>query len=273
MVSKEEVRTAYQFLLGREAENEEVVVAHASAYLSVDELRRAFVNSSEFQSRVMGRSLARPTPALPAVSMQQVCRFGTSVRILEPEGADGNVSLIELIILDHLVAQRSADVVFELGTFDGRTTINLAANTPEKAIVYTIDLPGSQLDEVRLGLEPADRKYIDKEVSGARFINTPEASKIVQLAGDTATFDFTQWYGQVDFVFIDASHSAAYVRNDTEVALKLVGGRPGLIVWHDYGSVWPGVTEVLDDHKRNDPRLSNLVYVSGTSVALCEISS
>jgi predicted O-methyltransferase YrrM len=272
MVSKEDVRTAYRLILGREAESEEVVAAHASAHSSTDELHHAFINSAEFQSRAMGQpvALALPPPALPAVPMYQACRFGIPIRILEPEVVDGNVSLVELIVLNHLVAERSPTVVFELGTFDGRTTINLAANAPEKATIYTIDLPQSQIDKAQFDFEPADRKYIKKEKSGVRFDNTVESAKIVQLLGDTASFDFSKWYGQVDFVFVDASHSAPYVRNDTEVAYKLVGHRPGLIAWHDYNG-WPGVTEVLEEYQRDDSRFRNLTYVSGTSIAFCEI--
>ncbi len=204
--------------------------------------------------------------------MSKVCRFGIPIRIIEPDGADGNVSFLELVVLNHLVAQRAPDVVFELGTFDGRTALNLAANTPDQTITYTIDLPRSQMDSALLDLHPAERKYIDKGASGTRFVNAAASGKIVQLFGDTASFDFSRWHGEVDFVFVDASHAAPYVRNDTEVALRLIGDRPGLIAWHDYNSVWRGVTEVLEEHQRSDPRLRNLVYVAGTTIALCEIA-
>jgi predicted O-methyltransferase YrrM len=273
VISEEDVRAAYRLLLGREAENEEVVAFHAADHSSREELWQTFINSPEFQSRVTGQPVtpvSRP-PALPAVSMHQVCRFGMPIRILEPEAADGNVSLLELIVLNHFVAARAPNVIFELGTFDGRTTINLAANAPDEAIIYTIDLPQSRLDQAQFELDPEDHKYISKEKSGVRFIDTAEATKIIQLIGDTANFDFSKWYGRVDFVFVDASHSAPYVRNDTEVACKLVGGRPGLIVWHDYNG-WPGVTEVLEEYQRSDPRFRNMAYVSGTSVAFCEMS-
>jgi predicted O-methyltransferase YrrM len=218
--------------------------------------------------------VARPTPAtlaLPARPAAEVCQFGIPIRILEPNPTGGNVSLFELIVLDHLIAQRAPQVVFELGTFDGRTTINFAANTPPYTLVYTIDLPQRNINETKLDITVADRKYIDKGASGARFADTLESTKITQLFGDTAAFDFSNWNGQVDFVFIDASHSASYVRNDTEVALRLIGNRGGLITWHDYNGSWPGLTEVIDEFRRNDPRLKNLAYVAGTSIAFCEI--
>jgi predicted O-methyltransferase YrrM len=211
-----------------------------------------------------------PGPLLPPVSMSDVCRVGVPIRILEPHGVDGNIGFMELEVLDHLVAQQAPKIIFEVGTFDGRTTINLAANAPTGATVYTIDLPRSQINDARFALDQFDRKFIDKDASGARFVKADEASKIVQLYGDTATFDFSPWYDLVDFVFVDASHSAPYVRNDTEVAFKLIGSRAGLIVWHDYNS-WPGVTEVLNEYYMNDDRLRNLVHISGTTIAMCQV--
>jgi predicted O-methyltransferase YrrM len=269
LISEEEVRVAYRRLLGRDAESDEVVAYHAAQWPSIEALHRAFVDSAEFQFRMLGRPLPTPTK-LRTVPMPEVCRLGVPIRLLEPDGTDGNVSFYELVILNHLVAQRAPTFLFEFGTFDGRTTLNLAANAPDNAMVYTIDLPRTQINGTLLNLVIDDRKYIDKECSGLRFAGMSEVQKIVQVFGDTAAFDFSQWYNKVDFIFIDASHSAPYVRNDTEVALRLIGNRNGLIVWHDYGG-WPGVTEVLEDYQAKDARLGQLVNVVGTSLALCEL--
>lgn len=273
------VRVLYRALLGREPDPGGLV--HYMSFLdsgskTFSDLASELMRSREFQSRefppkASTRAIPRAAPALPAISISQVCRFGLPVRILEPDGVGGNVSFIELIVLNHLVAAHNPKVVFEFGTFDGRTTLNLAANTADNALIYTLDLPQSQMNEALLTLEPADRKYLDKEMSGVRFEKTQESHKIVQLFGDTAVFDFTKWHNEVDLVFIDASHSAEYVQNDTEIAAKLIGGRHGLIAWHDYGG-WPGVTKVLGEYQRGDRRFSNLVHISGTSIAVCDFS-
>jgi predicted O-methyltransferase YrrM len=204
--------------------------------------------------------------------MHRVCRFGElPVRIVEPRHVDGNVSLLELVIINHLVAERSPTTAFEMGTFDGRTTINLAANAATNGRVYTIDLPRSHLGQTALEIAPHDQLYVDKPMSGIRSRDdSAHAKKIVQLYGDTATFDFSPWYGQVDLVFVDASHAAPYVRNDTEIALKMIGNRnDALIIWHDYNG-WPGVTQTLDECYETDPRFTNLISVRGTSLVLLE---
>lgn len=205
-------------------------------------------------------------PTLPAVLLEHACSLGSPIRVLEPRATNGNVNLLELVVLNHLVAHASPSVIFEMGTFDGRTTVNLAANAP-KAKVFTIDLPKSQVDNTALSLEQSERYFIEKERSGARFAAHASTHQITQLFGDTATFDFSTWYDKVDFVFVDASHAAAYVRNDTEIALKMLR-KGGMIVWHDYGS-WTGVTEVLNAEVRENVRLRNLVQIHPTTLAVC----
>jgi len=209
---------------------------------------------------------------IPPVSMRRVCRFGAHpVRIVEPRHVDGNVSLLELVIINHLVAERSPATVFELGTFDGRTTINLAANAAAGAQVYTIDLPRAQLGRTALEIAPHEQLYIDKLGSGGRAQDDScHANKIIQLYGDTAMFDFSPWYGRIDLVFVDASHAANYVRNDTEVALKMISDRENaLVIWHDYNA-WSGVTQTLDEYHEGDPRFAKLVSIRGTSLVLLE---
>ena len=66
-------------------------------------------------------------PELPVKDVQDVVDGNVPVRVLEPTAANGNVSLLELLVLCQLVQQTEARTVLEIGTFDGRTTINLAA--------------------------------------------------------------------------------------------------------------------------------------------------
>src|SRR5205085_924359 len=103
---------------------------------------------------------------------------------------DGNVSAQELEIISKLVKLTDPGVLFEIGTFDGRTTLNLAAHSRDNARVYTLDLPRADLDAAQLPLDVHDRKYVDKAKSGTRFHGTDVERKITQLCGDSATFDY-----------------------------------------------------------------------------------
>jgi hypothetical protein len=59
------------------------------------------------------------------------------------------------------------DEIIEIGTFDGRTTINLAINVPDACPVFTLDLPPG--DPTHFGLDTGARTFIDKPATGARF--------------------------------------------------------------------------------------------------------
>ena len=200
-------------------------------------------------------------PRMPVIGVDEITNDGTSIRLFELEPRHGNVSLLELIVLSRLVRERAPRSLFEIGTFDGRTTLNLAANAPDHAVVHTLDLPADA--PTAYALSAADYQFVDKPVSGSRFVGTPYAERIRQLYGDSATFDFSPH--RADFVFVDGSHAYEYVLNDSRRALQLVGEGPGVIVWHDYG-VWDGVTRGLEDLAASDPRFGDLRWIRGTSL-------
>ena len=97
--------------------------------------------------------------------------------VIEPAVANGNVSIYELLAIVLLVRARQPKALFEIGTFDGRTTLNLAANALKDSRVHTLDLPSSRLDQTRFNVEEIEQIYIAKPVSGSRFLGRPEGSK------------------------------------------------------------------------------------------------
>jgi len=203
---------------------------------------------------------------LPTVHWSSICKPGKAL-FLETDKADGNVNLSELAVLNALCQTFKPGEIFEIGTFDGRTTLNLALNSEAK--IHTLDLPAEELDSSNV--VGADKRYVDKPSSGARFTSPPHnqlpcVKRITQLLGDSAKFDFSPWHGKIDFVFVDGAHSYDFVVNDSEVALNLLGEQGGVIVWHDYG-VWPDVAQALKELKEKRPELP-LVHVKGTSLAV-----
>jgi len=188
------------------------------------------------------------------------------VQLYEPLEADGNVSVLELVTLVKLAQLRPARRLFEFGTFDGRTTLNLAGNLPE-AEVYTLDLPKQLLNSTQLPLPTEDVKYADKELSGDRYRGTAPAARIVQLYGDSAAFDFSPFYDTLDFVFVDAAHTYDYVLNDSRQALKLLRRGRGIIAWHDYQRS-PGVTQALNELYQAQPEFKGLTHIQDTTLAV-----
>jgi predicted O-methyltransferase YrrM len=210
-------------------------------------------------------------PNLPTSMLDQMVGPDTVVRLRAAGAVEGNVTIPELVAIAQLVTSRHAMRLFEIGTFDGRTTLAMADNAPPEANVYTLDLPRSDLNSTALDIDPNERHLIDKLESGSRFRGASDINaRIHQLWGDSAAFDYAAHEGRCDFVFVDGSHAYDYVLNDSAVAMKLIG-RSGVIVWHDYGE-WPGVTRALNHLYASDPRFFGLRAIPGTTLAVLVIS-
>lgn len=209
---------------------------------------------------------------LPVVTLEEVAHAATEFKVSRPLNWGGSMTITEISSLCHLVAARRPRKVLEIGSFRGLTTLNIAMNAPQ-AEIHTLDLPPN--------FDPADTKF---EHNDARIIESrgfyyyegrKEAARIRQHYGDTATFNYEEIGGGVDFCLIDAAHSYDYVRNDTVKSLSLMAN-DGLILWHDYGrndfmaapeDAW-GVTQFL--HEIAD---AGVGILQGTSLGILLLTS
>lgn len=154
--------------------------------------------------------------------------------------------------------------IFEIGTFDGFTAYHFALNSSERTEVYTLDLPKTYCDS-ELAMTIIDRNHIDSYRGMSKYIfsGTPAERKINCLFGDSAKYDFTQHYKQIDVFFIDGAHSYEYVRSDSINALNCVR-KGGVIIWHDYGRYGVnGVAKWLHELRKKNEVFS----VPGSSLA------
>ncbi len=203
--------------------------------------------------------------SLPSTSWRSVLR-SRPIRLVETEKVKGNVRLSELAVL----AKAAALVppirqIIEIGTFDGRTTLNLAVNSPPSTRVVTLDLPKDYTPKFAMNI--GEYKLANKPASGARYLNCDmawkeDASRIVQFLGDSATFDWSPFYGKAGLVFVDGSHTYENIRNDSKIAFHLAAPG-GMIIWHDYG-VWEDVTRALDEMEAAQGL--GLRHIRGTSL-------
>jgi predicted O-methyltransferase YrrM len=192
---------------------------------------------------------------------------------LREDVVDGNVSGFELDVLNRLVASHDPGCILEIGTFDGRTTLNLAAHSRPDAKVYTLDLPPAEMHHTALPLEAGEQLYIDKPASGARFAGSDVAPKITQLFGDSAAYDFRPFHQKIDLAFIDGSHAYEYVLRDSATAMTLLH-KDGIILWHDYVpegfTPWPGVRRALHELYETNPAFRDMRHIAGTSLVFLQ---
>jgi predicted O-methyltransferase YrrM len=138
-------------------------------------------------------------------------------------------------------------IVFEIGTLHGYSAFHFALNTPDDAIIYTLDLPKDKTIYPKLNITPNDYTHIIEHQRPQKYFfeDSEVASKIHCLFGDSADFDFSKFYGKVDFFYIDGAHSYEYVKSDTLSALKCCH-KGSVIAWDDFGRVGlNGVSEYL----------------------------
>lgn len=151
----------------------------------------------------------------------------------------------ELIVLVSLAKARNVRRILEIGTFNGNTALNLAANTPDDTRVVTVDLGTDWGGTFELDLPDRYRNITDQLKVGYQFHGSEYETKIHQVFGDSARLNWGSLGGPFDLIFIDGNHHESYVRSDSENALRHLH-KGGLIVWHDYGMI-ADVSRVVDD--------------------------
>lgn len=159
-----------------------------------------------------------------------------------------SLDVLEILMLVAIVKFKGAKRVLEIGTYDGNTALNIAANTGPGAVITTVDLPPDWKGDLALDVPEKYKNVTKGSDIGRQYRNSPVRDKIQQIYGDSAVLDWTTFGGPFDVIFIDGCHNEKYVRQDTRNAIRcLTGG--GVIIWHDYGE-FKDVSEVVDETAR-----------------------
>lgn len=166
----------------------------------------------------------------------------------------GNVSIEEVCKICLIIKYLSPKKILELGTYNGMTTLQMSLNAPSDCKIFTLDLPEDY--ETNIPLSELDW-HVAKSIknkfgtkTGSYFSNNPRIKNIVQLLGDSATYDFKDIGNDVDIIFIDAAHDYANKLIDTNNAYKMIK-KGGVIIWHDFKSpANPEVTKFINDQAK-----------------------
>ena len=152
-----------------------------------------------------------------------------------------------LLALAKLVQPRT---YFEFGTYLGVQLINVAANLPPESRLYTLDLDedsvAAQQDAKQQRL--TDEYLAAKQQKRLAFAGSSFEERITPLRGDSNTYDFTRFHGQMDMLFVDGGHEFPTLQSDTENAFKMLSrDHAGCIAWHDYENPnYPGLRTYID---------------------------
>lgn len=167
----------------------------------------------------------------------------TNVKILNTFQRNIGTSLDpnECLILCSISKHLNAKNILEIGTYDGNTALNLAANSSEDSIITTVDLPKDY--NKKLDVPEIMENITDRNIVATQYQDTKYKNKIKQIFDDSTKLDYNTLNPPFDLVFIDGCHNYNYVKKDTENALKHT---KGIIIWHDYGMT-KDVSKVVDE--------------------------
>jgi predicted O-methyltransferase YrrM len=225
-------------------------------------LRRFFIMGGALRDpECMHLVRAWSSGKLPRVGLREIfpgieaCSM-VSVRKPESRTIGWSLDLQELIHILSVAKYTNAKRVLEIGTFDGFTALNLAANLADGGEVCTLDLP--QDGQSRLG--PVSN-VCDSGIVGSKFRGEKELNQIRQLWADSTTADWKEFGSPFDLILIDGCHDYPYVKSDSANAIKHL--RPGgVIIWHDYGQ-FADVSRAVDELARE----FQIVAIIGTRLA------
>jgi hypothetical protein len=183
--------------------------------------------------------------------------------VLPSRRAAGGLTLLEVFTLIAASRVVEAKEVFEIGTFLGNTTLNLALNVPDDGTVFTLDLDAVSASKIEQDVADAPLTEIHlASKSSLDFAGTPVESKVRTLTGNSTTFDVSPWKEAIDLVFIDGGHDVATVEADSRKALEMARrDKASCVFWHDYRNRdYSGLTYYLDELSRELP----IVHIEDT---------
>lgn len=173
-----------------------------------------------------------------------------------------SIDPLEILYLNSIAKFIEAKKVCEIGTYNGNTILNLAANSPKDAILVTVDLPSNWNGDFVIPIPKSHYNVTDRKKIGYQYKNTEYEKKIVQIFSDSASLNWDRLNGPFDLIFIDGCHYYEYVKSDTENAIKHLS-KTGVIVWHDYGMI-KDVCEVVDSFQSK----LKIKAITGTRLAV-----
>lgn len=175
-----------------------------------------------------------------------------------PQFADYSLRLLELMSLIACIKIVKPKRIFEIGTFCGNSTLHMMLNAPG-AEIFTLDADDETLraadsvvvsgrpDSALEGQVSLTELYAWRHGGKREYEAFNGAGRVVQLIGNSLTFDFSPWRNSIDLMLIDGDHSYDGVKSDTGNAFKMLSSA-GCILWHDYRNPdCSGNTHYLDE--------------------------
>lgn len=199
------------------------------------------------------------------------------ITLTMPPSAIGSLLTLESSLLVALLKITRAKRIFEIGTYNGNTSLLIANNTPPDAVVTTLDLPPEDIDmhdPSNLDLaDAADNDQFLRQVfktQGAFYVNRASSavrSKVRLFNENSLTFDPVArgLTGTQDVVFVDGGHDYETIKNDSLKAFQMAKS-DSVIIWHDYLSK---IHTEVEAYLHELAREKKLFSIGSTMLCVC----
>jgi len=167
----------------------------------------------------------------------------------------------DLAAIAALTRKKRPRAIFEIGTFEGLSTVVFVKNAGPGVVMHTLDLPHDQEQISRTSRSFSAHSITEPYVTGHLIDKFGIRGQTSAYWGDSAIFDFSRFEGTIDLFFVDGAHTEDYVASDSCRAFECIAS-DGWVLWHDCFT--PQVLKVL----KHIAESTKLYQIRGTNLAI-----
>jgi hypothetical protein len=143
-----------------------------------------------------------------------------------------NRRLLDAQVIGAVVKNINPSVCLDIGTAEGHSAALMAVNAPQSK-VYTINIPPEEVLSGEGGIFTTIA--MEREKIGS-YYREQGLKNIIQIIANTSKWEPN--IGAIDIVFVDGSHDAEFVFNDTKKVLPYLKSG-SFVLWHDFNfNLW-----------------------------------
>lgn len=158
-------------------------------------------------------------------------------RLSRSYAINGWMAEAELRFLAEMASERK--VIFEIGSYQGKSTRVMADNSTDTSVIYAID----SWDYYITTIIKSD--FVTYNQFLCNLYDHILSGKVIPCVSSWKDY-IPKIRGKADFIFIDGDHIYNSVKHDINKALEWLSD-DGIIAGHDYDEPFPGVVKAVHE--------------------------